>query len=1238
MLSNIIKFFLENKVITFILLIIIIMAGIYTSPFSNKNGFFPADPVSVDAIPDIGENQQIVFTGWKGRSPKDIDDQVTYPLTSSLLGISGIKTIRSSSMFGFSSIYIIFEDDVDYYWSRTRILEKLNSLPLKTLPEGVKPTLGPDATALGQIFWYTIEGRDKDNNVTSGWDLHEIRTVQDYYVKYALLSAGGVAEVASIGGYVKEYQIDLNPSALKAANISLNQIIKAVKESNIDVGAGTIEINNAEYFVRGIGYIKNISDIENIVIKSVSGSPIYLKSLANISYGPANRRGVLDKMGAEVAGGVVVARYGENPLEVINNVKEKITEIAPGMPEKIVEDSIVSKLTIVPFYDRTKLIKETLGTLEDALNLEIMVTVIVVLVMVMNLRASMLVSFLIPLAVLMTFSAMKMFNIEANIVALSGIAIAIGTIVDVGIVFSENMIRHTDNNKTGAANIYNAVIEVLPSVLTAILTTIISFIPVFMMEASEGKLFRPLAYTKTFVLAASIIVAVLILPALGHLFFKFNMGKKKYYYITNILLTIAAVVLFIDKNIVLGLMLTGLITINFLEHKFKELAKFNKYIMTGFLSFCIVYLLSDEWLVLGATGSFTKNFIFIAGVIGLILTLFILFKTFYEKILKWCLNNKLLFLSLPFTLVVWASLIWLGFAKVTSPVTSIWNNFSETEIYSSLNKTFPGIGKEFMPSLDEGSFLLMPTSMPHSGIEENKRVLRILDLAASQIDEVENVVGKLGRAESSLDPAPISMYENVINYKTEYITDENGRKIKFRTDSEGNFVKDENGNLIPDKNGKYFRQWRDKIKSADDIWNEIVEKTKLPGVTSAPKLQPIETRLVMLSTGMRAPIGIKVSGDNLEKIEKFGLELEELLKNVEGVKDPTVFAERIVGKPYLEIIPDRTKLSRYSISIESFNKHIEVLLGGISLNTIIKGRERYPLRVRYPRDQRSDPYSIGNVLISGKSGHIPLKEVAEIKYIQGPQVIKSENTFPVSYVIFDREKEFSEIQVVENAEKYLSEKIKNRELIVPDGISFDFTGNYENQVRAEKRLSILLPLVLLIIFTIIYFQFKKLSSTLTIFTGIAVAFSGGFILIWLYGQPWFLNFELFGLNLRNLFHLEPLFLSVAVWVGFIALFGIATDDGVLISSYIKKIIETEKPETKDQVREAVIKAGKRRIRACLMTTATTILALLPVLSSTGRGSDIMIPMAIPLFGGMIIELITLFVVPVIYSYTEERKL
>jgi len=1259
MINSIIKFFLENKLITLIALASFIMWGIMTSPFGWELGILPNDPVPVDAIPDIGENQQIVYTEWRGRSPQDIEDQISYPLTTSLLGIPGVKTIRSNSIFGVSSIYIIFNDDIDFYWSRTRILEKLNSLPAGTVPAEVTPTLGPDATALGQIYWYTLEGRDKDGNPAGGWDPHELRTIQDFYVKYSLTSASGVSEVASIGGFVKEYQIDIDPNAMTAHGVNISQIMKAVKRSNLDIGARTIEFNRVEYLIRALGYVKSLEDLEKSVVAVRNNVPIRLKDVAKINFGPATRRGGLDKGGAEAVGGVVVARYGANPLEVIDNLKVKIAEIAPGLPVKTLDDGTVSKVSIVSFYDRTGLIKETLGTLEEALSLEILISIIVVIVLVLNLSASFLISSLLPIGVLMTFILMRNFGIDANIVALSGIAIAIGVMVDVGVVFTENIIRHIDLPENKGARgkdllnvIYTGTSEVAGAVITALTTTIVSFLPVFALQAAEGKLFTPLAFTKTFAMISALIIGLLIIPALAHVIFSIRFDKKKVSRIWNGILIISGVVLvfFSDSLIVLALVAYGIN--NLLKFKWPDNKKqFVNYINIAITLIVVVYFLTLAWMPLGAQNTLFANFLFVIGIIVVVLGLLMMIVLYYPRILKWCLANKWTFLSIPLAIILFGIISWQGIDKIFSFMPE---SIKESKTWQNLSDSFPGAGKEFMPTMDEGSFLLMPTTMPHSGIEENLEVIRLLDKKVNDIPEVENVVGKWGRVNSALDPAPVSMYENVINYKSEYVLNEDGHRLKFKVNDDGAFeLQDgttydsgkndfrviEKEELIADKNGEYFRQWRDEIKSPNDIWNEIIKKANIPGLTSAPKLQPIQTRLVMLQTGMRAPMGMKVYGPDLESIEKLGFELEKHLKVVEGVSPMSVFADRVVGKPYLELKIIREAISRYGLTVQDLQTAIGTAIGGMPLTTTVEGRERFQVRVRYAREYRDNPEDLKTILIPTPIGsQVPLGDLVEIDYTRGPQMIKSENTFLVGYVIFDKKEGYAEVDVVENAQKYLNKKIKDGQINIPTGVNYIFTGNYENQIRATNRLMIIVPICLILIFLILYFQFRSVMASSLIFTGIIVALSGGFLMIWMYGQSWFLDFSMLGMNMRDLFQVQTINLSVAVWVGFIALFGVATDDGVLISTYLKQLFDKKSPRTKLEVREMVLEAGLKRVRPAMMTTATTVIALLPVLTSTGKGSDIMVPMAIPLFGGMTIEVLTMFVVPVLYSMWQERKL
>ena len=1226
LLDKVIRFCLEQKLVVLLLSAMIIGWGVMVAPFDWDLGGLPRDPVPVDAIPDLGENQQIVFTQWIGRSPQDIEDQITYPLTVALQGIPGVESIRSFSYFGFSSIYVIFEEDVEFYWSRSRILEKLASLPAGTLPPDVQPALGPDATALGQVFWYTLEGRDPDGHPIGGWDLDELRAVQDFQVRYALAGTSGVAEVASVGGFVREYQIDLDPDAMRAAKVTLPQVYEAIRRSNLDVSAGTIEDNHVEYMIRGLGFIQSVDDIRKVVVVERDNTPITVEQVAQVTLGPAPRRGALDKDGVEAVGGVVTARYGVNPLQVILGVHDAIDELSPGLPRKVVVDwSVVdrdelldfaqaqsidafvddagfllnhdawltwldanprdawpawintSQVTIVPFYDRSGLIYETLDTLNDALMQQVLVTIIVVLVMVLHLRSSVLISLMLPLVILVTFVAMKVFGVDANVVALAGIAIAIGTVVDVGIVLTENVLEHLERatpDEPRLEVVFRACREVAGAVMTAVLTTVVGFLPVFTMIGAEGKLFRPLAFTKTFALLASILIALTLLPPLAHLLIasfrrRGNPGARQ-----------------------VKIMRWGRIGISLIA------------------AVAVAWLLADQWEPLGRGRSLVANFGFVVLIVGGLLLGFRLFQLAYASILRWALAHKLLFLSMPTLVVVLGLCVWLGFGTLFG-----WmpDRVKRTALWQDAHLAFPGLGSQFMPALDEGSFLYMPTTMPHASIGQAVDVLRQLDTAIKAIPEVDMVVGKVGRAETPLDPAPISMIETVIHYIPEYRTTPYGQRI---------------------------RQWRDHIQTEDDIWAEIQAAAQLPGVTSAPKLQPIETRLVMLQTGMRAPMGIKVRGPDLETIQAFGFELERILRNTPGVNPATVNADRIVGTPYLEIDIDRDAIARYGINVADVQRVIEVAIGGRAVTTTVEGRERYAVRVRYLRELRDSIDAFDDVLISSADGsqQIPLTDVAEVRYQRGPRMIKSEDTFLVGYVTFGPQAGSAEVEVIDTVRASMDQAIAEGSLIVPRGVSHRFAGSFENQIRAAKTLMVVLPLSLAIIFLILYLQFKHISTTLMIFSGIAVAWAGGFLLIWCYNQPWFLDVNLFGENLRDVFRVRPVNLSIAVWVGFLALFGIATDDGVVIATYLKQRFNEAQPTTRQAIRQATLDAGLRRVRPCLMTTATTILALLPVLTATGRGSDIMLPMALPSVGGMLIALMTMFVVPVLFSAVYEQRI
>ena len=1278
LLDRLVHFFLLHKLVAVLMFVGIVGWGLVVNPFAWQMEGLPRDPVAVDAIPDIGENQQIVFSEWMGRSPQDVEGQVTYPLTVALMGVPGVESIRSFSMLGFASVYVIFEENIDFYWSRSRILEKLNSLPANTLPDGVQPALGPDATGLGQVFWYTLEGRDEQGAVTGGWDLHELRSVQDWQVRYGLLGARGVSEVASVGGFVQEYQIDVDPDAMRTYGVRLEQVFRAVRMSNRDVGARTIELNQAEYVIRGIGFVKNISDLENAVITARDNVPIYVKNVARVVKGPALRRGALDKEGAEAVGGVVVVRYGENPLAAIEHVKAKIAEIAPSLPSKILPDGRVSQVQIVPFYDRTGLIEETLATLQSALSEEVLVTVIVVLAMVLNLRGAVMVSGLLPLAVLMCFVAMKVFGVDANIVALSGIAIAIGTMVDMGIVISENILRHLEQAEEGEdrfAVVFRATSEVGGAVLTAVLTTVVGFLPVFAMEGAEGKLFVPLAMTKTFALLAAVWLSLTVLPPLAHWLLDRRWGVARLRHWASSGLLAVGLATSVAVSGWLGLLLMAIAAYHLLAMRLPERAKLwaTRVAMAVVVGAAVV-VLAAHWQPLGPEAGALRNYVFVAGLIGGLLLLFRLLQQYFPHLLGWCLDHKGLALCYPLLLMLMGASAWLGFARVFVFVPA---GLRATSAFVALDEALPGLGVEFMPPLDEGSFLWMPMTMPHASIGEALDILQKQDMAIARIPEVASAVGKLGRADTPLDPAPISMIETIVNYRPEYLVDETGRRRTFSFEEDevdffcdevgepvhaadgqtynvqGRYLRDSAGMLIPDEDGRPFRLWRPAldpalnvgraawpgVRSADDVWAAIVRAGQMPGSTSAAKLQPIAARMVMLQSGMRAPMGIKVKGPSLEAIEEAGLVLERWLKQVPSVEPDAVTADRIVGKPYLEIHIDREAIARYGIVLQEVQDVIEVAIGGKRITTTVEGRERYGVRVRYMRELRDSIEELQRILVPAPGGaQIPLGQLAKMHYVRGPQVIKSEDTFLLGYVIFDKKPGHAEVDVVEQCRDYFETKRASGELVLPPGVSYSFAGSYENQLRAQKKLNLILPLALATIFLILYFQFRHIATTLMVFSGIAVAWAGGFAMLWFYGQGWFLNFAVLDTPMRELFQIRPLNLSVAVWVGFLALFGIASDNGVIVATYLRKIFQERKPETIEAIRAAALEAGVRRIRPCLMTAATTILALVPVLTASGRGADIMVPMAIPTFGGMIALVLTVQVVPVLYCGWEELKL
>jgi copper/silver efflux system protein len=1144
-------------------------------------GYYSLTHATIDAIPDIGEKQVIVIADWPGRSPQDVEDQVTYPLTVSLSGTPGVKSIRSFSGFGFSMVYIIFKDEVDYYWARSRVLERMN-VALSKLPQGVVPTLGPDATALGQIFYYTLEA--------DGADLQQLRSLQDWYIRYQLQAVEGVTEVATLGGFVKQYQIDVMPDKLRAHRVTLPELYEAVRRSNVDVGAQVVENNRFEFFIRGKGFVKNIADIENIVIRQEAGTPISVKNVATVQLGPEFRRGTLDNAGHEAVGAVVLMRYGENPREVIRRLKARIAEIEPGL-QVLLASGKVSPVKLVPYYDRTEIIHETMATLKDNLIEESIVVGLIVILFLLHLRSSLAVLPTLPLALAMTFAAMYWFGVDSNIMSLAGIAIAIGDVSDMGIIMTENIYRRVaaEPERPYAEVVYEAACEVGGAIVSAVSNTVISFIPVFALTGSEGKMFQPLAYTKTFAVAASVILAITVVPVLCYYLLKPVVWSKRR---SLLVACVAGLLTLITMRFafIWGLGMSGVST------------GWPTAIGTGLLVTALVYRMARERL-LPLEENRVSRAIFVV----------------YKPALRWVLAHKGTFLMLPTAVLMIGLTIWLGFDRMTMPLTvtmkAVGVEPKTWPAWQRLDRTFPGIGREFMPPLDEGSFLYMPSLLPSTSLTQVQEVIAQQNMSLKSVPEVEHVVGKAGRAESAIDPAPISMIETIVTLKA---PEKWRRIIEKRWYSELAWL-----NWCRPVLRKIWPEERSISK--DEILAELNQKVAIPGVLPT-WLQPIQTRIVMLQSGFRAMMGVKVFGNDLHEIERVALQMEQLLKKVPGAVD--VVSDRLVGKPYLEYEIDRVAAARYGVSIRDIQDIIEVAIGGEPLTTTVEKRERYQIRVRYPRELRERFDDLEHILVPTSTGeHIPIAQVAKLTFSVGPQEIKSENGLLVGYVTLNT-RDRDEISVVEEAERLLqSEKKKSDELIaarreseaslvVPTGYYWTWSGQFENQQRAMARLSMLVPIVLLSMFFSMYIGFGKWWLVILVFVDIAVSFSGGFIGLFFWGSN----------------------LSVAVWVGFIALFGVADDDSIVMLTYLEDLSRDKPPRTKEDMRNLVVEAGMKRIRPCLMTSVTTILGLAPIFLDSGRGSDVMQPMAIPSVGGMSVALITLFVIPCIYCLVKEWHL
>jgi Cu(I)/Ag(I) efflux system membrane protein CusA/SilA len=1032
MINRVIEFSLRNR---------FLIVGAYIA--LAVAGYWAMMHTPVDAIPDLSENQVIVFSDWPGRSPQEVEDQITYPMTVNLQGLPGVKTVRSSSAFGFSMINVIFEDNVDIYFARTRVLERL-SLATSFLPAGVTPMLGPDATGVGQVFWYTVEGP---------YDSGTLHSIQDWFIKYQLSSVPGVAEVASIGGFVRQYQIDVDPVKLRAYNIPLREVLSAIERSNNNVGAKVMEVNDAEYMIRGIGLIRGVQDIENTVLSAGNGTPIYVRNVASVQLGPEFRRGVLDNGGKEAVGGVVVIRYGANPLEVIKAVKQKLAALQSGLPRGV---------TVVPFYDRSTLIDHAVDTLRHALIEEIILVTLAHVVFLWHFRSILIVTLPLPLAVLSAFLFMKGVGISSNIMSLGGIAIAIGVLVDAGIVMTENVLRQaekfTQEHGDYRPHIWQITLDAAKVVgrpiFFAMIIIILAFVPVFALTGMEGKMFHPLAFTKTFAMIASTLMAVTLVPVLCTFLIRGKLHRE-------------------DENPVMRTL-----------------------------------------------------------------------RAMYRPVLGWALRHRALTLAAA----------GLLFAAALYTATTI--------------------GSEFMPPLDEETALFMPITDPRISLTKATEIMRQQDKIIAADPAIEKVVGKIGRAETATDPAPINMSETMLILKP----------------------KD---------------QWPKGV-TKDAILQRLDEKLRIPGVTNI-WTQPIRNRIDMLSTGIRTQVGVKVFGPDLQQIEHISEQIEREVRTVPGAVD--LYAERITGAPYLEIDINRPAAARYGINIQDVEDVIETAIGGKNLTTTIEGRQRFPVRVRYARDFRENVEDLKDVLVAApNNAQIPLGMLTDIRMVMGPAMISSENGLLRGTVLMNvRGRDVGGF--VDDAKRTVARRVK-----LPAGYYIEWSGQYENQIRAKRRLEIVIPVVFLIIFLLLYKTYNSAKEALHVILAVPFALTGGVFLLKLLGY----NF------------------SVAVWVGFIALFGTAVQTGVIMVIYLEEAVARKRAEgalTREGLHHAVIEGALLRLRPKVMTVATVVAGLLPLMWTTRTGAEVMKPLATPVLGGMVSSLLhVLIVTPVIFTWLREREI
>jgi len=1025
MIEKIIEYSIRNKFLVILMTLFVILAGIYAMA-----------RIPLDAIPDLSDVQVIILTDYPGQAPQVVEDQVTYPLTTAMLAVPFAKVVRGYSFFGLSFVYIIFEDGTDMYWARSRVLEYLNYVSSR-LPEGITPTLGPDATGVGWIYEYILE--------SDRHDLAQLRSIQDWFLRYELTSVPGVAEVASIGGYVKQYQVIVDPNKLVAFNVTLQKIKMAIKRSNNDVGGKLVEMGETEFMVRGLGYIQGIEDLKNIPLSvDKRGTPILLRNVATIKIGPELRRGIADYNGTgEVVGGIIIMRFGENALEVIRNVRKRLEELKRGLPEGV---------TVKPVYDRSTLILRAVNNLTTTLIEESLIVALVCIVFLLHFRSALVAIFTLPVGVLISFIIMERQGINANIMSLGGIAIAVGAMVDAAIVMIENAHKHIERDggkKPHWELITNAAKEVGPALFFSLLIIAISFLPVFTLEAQEGRLFRPLAFTKTYAIVGSALIAITIVP------------------------------------VMMGYLIRGKI-------RPEEKNPVNRVLI---------------WM--------------------------------YRPVIKLVLRAKMLVIFLA---VVVLALTYIPWKK---------------------------IGSEFMPPLNEGDLLYMPTTLPGISVTKAKELLQQTDRIIASFPEVHHVFGKVGRAETATDPAPLSMIETTIMLKPE-------------------------------------SEWR-KGMTIEKLVTELDKAIQFPGLTNAWTM-PIKTRIDMLSTGIKTPVGIKLMGEDLQVLSDIGEQVEAVMREVPGTL--SVYAERVTGGNFLDYKIRRKEAARYGLTVGDVQDVIMTAIGGMNITRTVEGLERYPVNMRYGSELRDTPEKLRRILVPTPTGaQVPITQLADIVVVKGAPAIKSENARTSAWVFID----IRGVDVgtyVKNAQAVVGKKIK-----LPAGYSMVWSGQYEYMVRAQKRLMVVVPMTLVIIFLLLFFNFKNVTESLVVMLSVPFALTGG---IWL---MYILDYNF----------------SVAVGVGFIALAGVAAETGVIMLVYLDLAYEKFKTKygaefNRRHLREAIVEGAALRVRPKLMTVISTMAGLMPIMWSHGAGSQAMKRIAAPMVGGMVsATILTLIIVPAVYG-------